>query len=203
MPLHNYGNAVVIEQCIIIQVNRFPHDFCVQESASGTLIIYAKWNGSHFIRCKFWHGQSVATDYLCHETSHWKVFIGNGSCRYRRECACGWELVCVVVFLVCWHVNVNMCIYIWAWCCNCAQYTLICTPIVHAVVTKCLWAGTDVKIFEKFTAQKDRATGGKEQRLSPNGLTVELSQSFSHEPSVPVEILCPQSHFTFSLIPCR
>ena len=198
MPLHNYSNAVVIELCIIIQVNSL---YLVHRSFM--LNQMAKVRDSHFIRSKFWHGQSVATDYLCHETCHWKFFIRSGSCMYRRECACGWELVCMVVFLVCWHVNVNMCTYIWVWCCNWAQYPLICIPIVHAGVTECSWAGTDVKILEKFTAQKDRATGGKGSATEPEWSNCRTVAEFQPRAIGPSGDSLSSIALYVTLIPCR
>ena len=48
-------------------------------------MIQIGWSAhSHFIRCKLWHRQSVATDYLCQESGHWKVLIRYGSW---KECS--------------------------------------------------------------------------------------------------------------------
>ena len=48
------------------------------------------------------------------------------------------------------------------------------------------------KIGEKFTAQKDRATGEKEAATELKLGTYAISQNFSHKLLVPVEILHPQ-----------
>ena len=47
-----------------------------------------------------------------------------------------------------------------------------------------------VKIVEKSTAQKDRATGKNDQRQKLELGTYTLLQSFSHKLLVPVKILC-------------
>ena len=53
------------------------------------IMIQIGWSAhSHFIRRKLWHRQSIATDYLCQESGHWKVLIRYGSWR-----ECSWVMV--------------------------------------------------------------------------------------------------------------
>ena len=63
--------------------DRFLHDIAESVPGIHNMVMHNWWSDwsvhSHFFRCMFWHVQSIATDYPCHESSHWKVFIGHTS----------------------------------------------------------------------------------------------------------------------------